>query len=126
MFGIGRIIGGIIEMGSTWIDGKVERQKIKEVAKAESIKTQLDQKGSWELAQVDQGGWKDEWLTLLISIPLIASFVPGMEGWVSRGFEVLSETPEWYRHLVGVVFAAAFGVRELTLLGKRIKQIKKS
>jgi hypothetical protein len=60
--------------------------------------------------------WKDEWLVILFSIPLILAFIPGMEDIVSRGFQQLEQMPEWYQYSLGVIVAASFGVRSATKL----------
>ena len=48
-----------------------------------------------ELAKGSESAWKDEWLTILCSIPLILAFVPGMEEVVANGFAQLNAMPEW-------------------------------
>ena len=64
--------------------------------------------------------WKDEWLVILFSVPLILAFIPGMEGVVANGFEQLKSMPEWYQYSLGVIVAASFGVRSATkFFGKR-------
>jgi len=55
--------------------------------------------------------WKDEWFVILFSIPLIGAFVPGMDIYILKGFEVLSKTPEWYRWLLAGIVVATFGLR---------------
>lgn len=66
---------------------------------------------SWELEQIKNSGWKDEFVLLLLSIPLILSFIPGTVGYVEAGFEALSKTPQWYQWLILAVFAAIYGIR---------------
>lgn len=66
---------------------------------------------AWELEQIRNSGWKDEYVLLLLSIPLILVFIPATQPAVLRGFEVLSQTPEWYRWLVVMIFAAIYGIR---------------
>lgn len=55
--------------------------------------------------------WKDEWFVILFSIPLIGAFIPGMDQYILKGFEVLSKTPEWYRWLIAGIVVATFGLR---------------
>jgi hypothetical protein len=76
----------------------------------------------WDLKMADASAasWKDEWLVILFSIPLILAFIPGMEEIVSRGFQQLEQMPEWYQYSLGVIVAASFGVRSATkLFGKK-------
>jgi hypothetical protein len=98
-------------MGTQWIEGK---QKIA-AAKVERETKALTNEADWDKVQAEAGknSWKDEWLTLLVSIPMIMAFIPGAEDYVMRGFEALESMPEWYQYLVGVVFAASFGIKAL-------------
>lgn len=66
---------------------------------------------AWELEQIKNSGWKDEYVLFLLSIPLVLVFVPAMQATVLRGFETLAQTPEWYRWLVIMIFAAIYGIR---------------
>ena len=71
------------------------------------------------MAKGSQSSWKDEWLTILFSIPLILAFIPGMEEVVANGFAQLQAMPTWYQYSLGVIVAASFGVRSATrLFGK--------
>jgi hypothetical protein len=76
----------------------------------------------WDIAMAEgsKHSWKDEWLTILFSVPLILAFIPGMEGVVQNGFDQLSSMPEWYQYSLGVIVAASFGVRSATkFFGKK-------
>jgi len=102
-------LGGIL---STWLEGK---QKIQEATIAKEV-TQLTNEANWDniQAEASKSSWKDEWLTILISIPMIMAFIPGMREVVDDGFNVLESCPEWYQYLIGVVFAASFGIKKVT------------
>ena len=69
-----------------------------------------------EMAKGSQSSWKDEWLVILFSIPLILAFIPGMEEVVANGFAQLESMPQWYQYSLGVIVAASFGVRSATKL----------
>ena len=76
----------------------------------------------WDItmAEGSKHSWKDEWLTILFSIPLILAFIPGMEEVVANGFQQLEQMPEWYQYSLGVIVAASFGVRSATkFFGKK-------
>jgi hypothetical protein len=77
----------------------------------ELIKEGLHADASWELEQIKNSGWKDEYVLIVLSIPLTMCFVPGLDGYVLRGFKVLSQTPDWYQWLVVIIFAAIYGIR---------------
>lgn len=119
------IVGDLIEMGSTWLKGKNERLRVKEEAKAKVLQSQVEHKEAWELTALQGAGWKDEYLTVLISIPLIACFIPGGAQWVVEGFDALQGTPDWYPSLLMVVFGATFGRKELPKVLKNFKEAMK-
>ena len=47
------------------------------------------------------------------------AFIPQMQPYVVAGFEILADTPEWYRYSLGVMVAASFGVRSFMKVMKR-------
>lgn len=123
-------IGPIANLAGTWLNGKVETKaaetKVK-VAKAEAeaqiMLSRATSEADWEkiMAQGSQSSWKDEWLTILFSIPLILVFTGewGREV-VQNGFVALDSMPQWYSYTLGVIVAASFGVRSATrFFGKK-------
>jgi len=123
------LVGPIADLAGTWLNGKVEEKKAQaqtKVAKAQAEAIVMQKKATgeidWdlEMAKGSASSWKDEWLTILFSIPLILAFVPGMEEVVANGFARLNEMPEWYQYSLGVIVAASFGVRSATkFFGKK-------
>jgi len=123
------LIGPIAEIAGTWMSGKVEQTKANaqtKVAKAQAEAMVMQKKATgeidWdlEMARGSSNSWKDEWLTVLFSIPLVMAFVPGMEEIVANGFQQLEQMPEWYQYSLGVIVAASFGVRSATrFFGKK-------
>ena len=123
------LIGPIASLAGTWLNGKVETKAAEtkaKVAKAEAeaqiMLARATSEADWEkiMAQGSQSSWKDEWLVILFSVPLILAFIPGMEEVVANGFARLNELPEWYQYTLGVVVAASFGVRSATkFFGKK-------
>ena len=123
------LIAPIANIAGSWIDGKVEQTKAKasaNVARAKAEATIMEKKATgeidWdiEMARSSASSWKDEWLVILFSIPLILAFIPGMEDVVRNGFEQLNKMPQWYQYSLGVIVAASFGVRSATkLFGKK-------
>lgn len=123
------LIGPIANLAGTWLEGKVEKTKAEtgaKVARAKAEATIMEKKATGELewdlemARGSQSSWKDEWLVILFSVPLILAFIPGMEGVVSNGFAQLEAMPQWYQYSLGIIVAASFGVRSATkFFGKR-------
>ena len=80
------IINAVASLAGTWMEGKVETQKAKvEVAKRVAAG---EQEWNQTMASASASSWKDEWLTILVSIPLILAFT-GHEDIVQRGFDAL-------------------------------------
>ena len=63
------------------------------------------------MQSIRNSGWKDEYILILLSIPMVLSFVPFTVGYVQMGFAALSQTPEWYRWLIMLIFTAVYGIR---------------
>ena len=120
--GIVNAVGGI---ASAWMQNKVEQTKAKgalnvamEQRKTKMATGEID----WDqtMAEASKDSWKDEWLTVLFSIPLVLAFIPGCEDIVQIGFGQLQLMPDWYKYALSVIVAASFGVRSATkLFGKR-------
>ena len=123
------LIGPISQLAGTWLEGKVEKTKAEtgaKVAKAKAEAVIMEKKATgeidWDLEAIkgSQNSWKDEWLVILFSIPLILAFIPGMEEVVANGFAQLETMPQWYQYSLGVIDAASFGVRSATkFFGKK-------
>ena len=114
----------------SWMDSKTEEQrgksavaKAKAEAEAKVMVSAATSTADWEklMAKGSQSSWKDEWLTILFSIPLILAFA-GEWGRtiVAEGFAALEVMPDWYQYTLGVIVAASFGVRSATkFFGKK-------
>ena len=73
----------------------------------------------WDLAamRASQSSWKDEWLTLLFSIPLVLSFMGEWgRGIVADGFTALAGMPQWYQIALGAIVSASFATRSASKL----------
>ena len=118
------LIGPIANLAGTWLEGKVETKKAEtgaKVAKAKAEAVIMEKKATgeidWDLKMADASAssWKDEWLTILFSIPLILAFCGD---WgrqiVADGFLALEVMPSYYQYTLGVIVSASFGVRAAT------------
>jgi hypothetical protein len=64
-------------------------------------------------AQINaQTSWKDEWFVILLSVPAIMAFIPGLAQYVGLGFDELGKAPDWYLGAFGIAVAASFGFRK--------------
>jgi len=118
------LIGPLAELAGGWLKGKADKQAaaanlalVEAEAKAQIMKSAATSEADWEriMAQGSQSSWKDEWLTILFSIPLVLVFT-GDKGReiVANGFAALEVMPEWYQYTLGVIVAASFGIRSAT------------
>ena len=120
MFGLtGTILSQIGGLATSWLDNKAAIQ----AANAEIKKKQLTGEIDWDLEAIKatQHSWKDEYLTLIISIPLILCFCGewGREA-AHNGFLALQQAPDFYKYTLGCVVAASFGIRSATkFFGKK-------
>ena len=125
-----QFLGPIANLAGTWLEGKVEEKKAvtgAKVAKAQAEAVIMQKKATgeidWDLKMADASAhsWKDEWLTILFSIPLILSFCGdwGREI-VTNGFAALESMPDYYQYTLGSIVAASFGTRAATkFFGKK-------
>lgn len=92
---------------------KREVESALQTKKLEQIEKAGDYEQAWNLAQINNSGWKDEFWTIVLSLPFIGCFIPEIQGYVLEGFKVIERTPEWYRYFVGIAISAAFGYAQL-------------
>jgi len=57
--------------------------------------------------------WKDEYLLLITTAPLILCFLPDYSNYVGLGFESLETEPEYYWYGLGMVYIDTFGFRRM-------------
>ena len=118
-------LGPLIGLGKTWLDGKQKKAQVKAEAEAEVMKNASKSLQDWEQlhAKGSQNSWKDEFWTVVLSIPAILAFIPGMDEHVKNGFEALHDTPEWYRYTLVTVILASFGIRNRHNIGGGIASL---
>ena len=122
--GLLSLIPNLLGMGTDYLEGKRKLKQVQlesELAVTHAVtKANLSmaeagqaQDISWAQQQTKNSGssWKDEYWTIVLSIPAVMSFVPMMSPYVVQGFEALSTTPDWYQTVLLVAISAAFGVQ---------------
>jgi len=121
------IIKAVLGLGAGALE---KRQNLKEIeiqaradieiarAKAEvaRLNKSIDAEIDWDREATSQmrHSWKDEYLTILLSTPMILAFLGdwGRQA-VSDGFSAISTAPEWYKVAFLCTVAASFGIRAL-------------
>lgn len=106
------LIGPVSNLVGGWLKNKAEEKQAIHERKLETIKHEAN----WDNIQATNSGtsFKDEWFTLLFSVPLVMAFIPEMVPVVSAGFDVLEGMPDWYKGFLGAAVAASFGIRTLS------------
>jgi len=124
------LIRPVSSLFSSWMDKKKAEQegksavaKAKAEAEAKVMVSSATSAAEWEklMAKGSTQSLKDEWLTLLFSIPLILAFCGD---WgrqiVADGFTALEAMPEYYQYTLGIIVSSSFAVRSATkFFGKR-------
>jgi len=114
------VLGPVTSLVKGWQDRKsaklksdLQVQEAKTQAMIDKISTGQKADIAWENTSIEQSSWKDEYWTLILSIPLIMCFIPGLLQYVQAGFEALNSTPPWYRWAIGIAIGSSFGYRKI-------------
>lgn len=107
---LGTVVGGFVDRAQAKTEQRVAESKSKAVIAEKMACGDIE----WDsrMAAATEGSWKDEYLTLLVSVPMIMVFM-GHEVQVLSAFKVLEEMPTWYQVAIGGVFTASFGIKAL-------------
>ena len=120
--GILKAFGGkIVEAASGAFQARTKRKANQDefanavhMQKLKNVQAGKIAEAEWNNNSIKKAGWRPGFLTILLSIPLVLVFIPPMVVYVEDGFAALESTPEWYRALIGVMVASAFGVKKLS------------
>lgn len=85
----------------------VIQQKVQRVMNADNKEAEL----ALILSEGMKFSWKDEYWTIVLSIPAIACFFPAAAPHVREGFRVLETMPQFYQYWLGICILTAFGMR---------------
>ncbi len=92
---------------------KAEYAEAMHQRKIELVKAGLTADMNWEMefARQAENSWKDEYTLIVVSIPAVMAFIPGMDKYVASGFAALAGTPTWYQLMLVTLFFATVGIR---------------
>ena len=67
--------------------------------------------------------FKDELILMVFLAPVIMAFIPDLAPFAMRGFEVISQMPEWYRYTLIGMIVVIYGMRGLvsSILKPKVK-----
>jgi len=87
---------------------EIKKRNIDRIMNAE------DKLAEWEAIQAEKGsGWRDDWFSILLSVPLIGAFIPPFVPAILAGFDALSKMPTYYQYWVAVAILSSFGIRAI-------------
>lgn len=104
---------------------EMRKQKADEIKQAGELKaaiatakTKRAAQGDTNAAALDelsiaQRGWKDEYLLLITTAPLLLCFIPDYAEYVNQGFTALDTVPEYYWYGLAMVYIDTFGFRRM-------------
>jgi hypothetical protein len=107
----------IIGIGGKSLQAKANRKMAKVEGEIKLISNAADSVADWEQlhAKGSQSSWKDEYWTIIWSIPIIMGFIDigGFHGpaYTAAGFEAFKLMPEWYQYTLVTMVLASFGIR---------------
>jgi len=98
----------IVEKTFKEIQHNIELRKAERVVEIEAMK-------QVSIAQVEESSksLKDEWLTLFISGIIVCTFIPALQPYMIKGFEILKSAPSEILWAILIVFMGSFGVNIL-------------
>ena len=114
------IIGPVANIAGSYLKNKAAEKQAVHKAKMKVIQND----GDWESKAVDASAnsWKDEFWTLVLSVPIFMigySIVvgdPEIAVRVETGFAALSNLPEWYQYLLFIAISSSFGIKGVSKL----------
>jgi hypothetical protein len=109
------LLGPIAELAGGFLKNKADQAKAKHEAKMNVIQNDAD----WEakMADASANSWKDEFFSLVLSLPLFfigyAIVVDDMTiiNRVDQAFAALNNLPDWYQYLLFIAVSASFGIK---------------
>lgn len=104
-----------VELEAKILDRQHELNLKKMDIAGELAKQGVQVEADWDArAQADMAtSWKDEYLLILFSIPLVLSFFTNTQDDILKGFAILEQTPDWYILMITGIVSATFGLRWL-------------
>lgn len=110
----------VADLAGGYLKNKAEQSKAVHEAKMKVIQND----GDWENKAIDASAtsWKDEFWTLVLSVPIfmigyaIVVNDPSVIERVEDGFVALSNLPEWYQYLLFIAISSSFGIKGVSKL----------
>ena len=108
---VGDTVRGWTDRKKLETEGKLKIVQAKTEAAIHQIHTNDNYDFRLEELSLESRGWKDEYLLLITTAPLVLVFFPSMVPTINAGFMELSALPEWYLYALAAVYIDTFGFR---------------
>ena len=125
------MIGGLVTIGSAIVSGisgyfkdkneikkvQVEADKLLIMAEAEAKAKRLvrESEQDYDLDKIAMQNmektWKDELILLIWLTPVVMSFIPEWQPYVTAGFASLALVPDWYMYILVGLVTVIYGMR---------------
>ena len=120
------ILKGVVDVVKT----KTETKKLMAQAEQTHVRKMAEGEIDYAIATQKnmQSSWRDEWFTIILSIPLIIVFAAiflNKPEWITKlkeGFITLDELPDWYIWALLAAIASSFGLKISDLAIKKFKK----
>ena len=120
------VIKGVVDVVKT----KTETKKLMAQAEQTHIRKMAEGEIAYaiETQKNMQNSWRDEWFTVILSVPLLIVFGAiffGKYEWIDKlkeGFQTLDSLPDWYIWALMAAIASSFGLKVTDLAIKKFKK----
>lgn len=120
------VIKGVVDVVKT----KTETKKLMAQAEQTHIRKMAEGEIAYAIESQKnmQNSWRDEWFTIILSIPLLIVFGAiffGKYEWIEKlkeGFNTLDSLPDWYIWALMAAIASSFGLKVTDLAIKKFKK----
>ena len=115
------LISPVAGLVQTWMDRKGEKAQAIHEREITQIRGEID--ADIASANAMAGSYKDEYLVVLLTLPVIIIFYAALMGdaamidQVKAAFAIMSDLPEWYQWALLGAVAASFGIRTFNKVG---------
>ena len=142
----GSIIGALTNQVGGYFKGKQELSKVKleaekviikakaeteiAVAKSKAKMAELGQTQNHSLDMIAmqnmEKSYKDEFILAVFIAPMIMAFIPGLDQYALRGFEVIKQMPQWYQYTIIGMVVVIYGMRGMLdkFINSRLPNLK--
>lgn len=120
------ILAGLFSLGKSiagnWMQRRTKKQEhktkmaeLKQGLKEKVLTAQIESDTTIDRINTETmaTSWKDDYILIIFSIPVILGFIPGCDVYVKAGFVALGLTPAWYQAIFVVMCLTIYGHRKL-------------